>query len=288
LSRRGQTAFTFVQDERIKSADDVLLPPFGEPLKDSRASQARLARIRQWIGPPLAAFGTAFGGGFATPGNVAGLVAAGLERQFVTFSARWAKFWDRFGFGGNIAVNAAYGVILTSTIMATEAALQMNSSVNLQDFFVKSLAIGTTTFVASFGAMQIASSRLQHAGEFSEAGRFKLETYSVLWNNFGRVLALGAAGLGLQYQLANIYGVTFGLGELIGWGIQAAYFTAITAPMWTKMWYGDKNYDAITAEYFAKSDGRLPAAALSWWGRLKDSCGRAIATLGDWYTFKRK
>ncbi len=288
LVRRGETAISFVKDANVMSADDVMLPPFGEPLKDSKAGKARLERIRQWIGPPLALFGTAFGGGFAAPGIAAGVVAAGLERQFVTFSHQWAKFWDRFGFGGNIAVNAAYGVILTSTIMATEAALQMNSSVNLKDFFVKSLAIGTTTFVASFGAMQIASSRLQHAGEFTEAGRFKLETYSVLWNNFGRVLALGAAGLGLQYQLGQVYGVNFGMGELIGWGIQAAYFAAITAPMWMKAWWGDKNYDLITKEYFDKADGRLPAEGLGWWGRFKNTCSRAIANMSDWYTFTRK
>jgi hypothetical protein len=256
---------------------DNMIPAYNEPVTKDQAAYARFMKARLAVSISVAIVGGLAGSGFSVPGLAGAVTAAGLETQFAVFSRRWAVFWEKFGFPGNIFINAMYGIIVSASHLTAEAALGQTPSLNFQEFLVKSVFIGTATFVASFGAMQIAAAKMLKNGEFSEYRRFAFENYSVFWNNFGRIVALSAAGLGVQYEVMKVYGLSFGVGEFVGWGIQLSYLSAITAPMWIRLLIGDKIFDRVTEYRLKHKDNPQHPWNRGIWGKVKGYCAMTFA-----------
>lgn len=214
------------------------------------------------------------------PALIGGSVAAGLEFQFTRFSYLWAKFWDGWGIPGNILVNMAYPMIVSGAMLAAESGLGLPISLNVREFLVKTEFVGTLAFVASFGLMQIRASRDQAIGAMSNFKRFRLETLSGFWNGaIGRVVALTAAGAGVQYSIGTFMGAGFGVGEAIGWGIQLAYFGAVTAPMWTKSLVGRRAYDRLTRVAFESDRIKNKGVFKRLVGHVANACAYPLAKL---------
>lgn len=296
LSKESLGRLHFYADARVRSAAEVVLPPIDAPSESKRKIYSRLKIARNVISPALAlvagvssSVGWADGAIAVTkkviPGAVSGALAAGLEIQFIQFSNRWASFWSRFGLPGNIAVNASYGTLVTAAGVMTELAMGLTPEMTWEKFLKKTLVIGTVAFVGSFGNAQIISAKMRDQGELTEAGRFLFETVSVLTNNFGRVLALTGAGLGLaSEELFKFWGMPFGTAEAIGFGIQLGYFSVITVPLGLKYLWGESAYDAGTRNMLLGNSMYAEPKA----GPVTATCRWLLGGLANLYTPRRK
>lgn len=281
-------AFTLVADEEILTEADVPLPQSEKALDVHSEAYRKMSAKRLAISMLLGLGGGYVSGGGATSGIAVGVTAALLEFQFARLSRYWAKFWDRFGFKGNVAVNALYGSIITGVMTATQAIAGDAVTTDVKEFLTKTLFVGTSTFVGSFGAMQVAAARVKENGEFSEYGRFRLENYSVYWNSLGRVIALSAAGLGAQYDVGKLFSIAFNSGEVIGWGVQSAYLSVITAPFWLKLLIGDSMYNKVTQyEMLHRNDPDHPWNR-GMLGAVRRNCAYVVSYAANLFTPRRQ
>jgi len=268
-----------------KQLPGVKLPKAEDPIPEHARLSKKWKTIRTGLSLIVGPGGFIVGGvmsGRPIAGLFASVVSLGLEIWFITKSGWWnEKVWKPYGFKGNIGANLMYaGLTLGADMVGARV------SHEAMEFDVKSAkdwekygigtAFNTATFVATFGAGQVALATLKSDGEFTEFPRFFGETAMAGPAIFGRGAAIAATVLMPVNQAGKVdWGIweplnarNWTLGQKIGYGVEGLIGFFVAAPLWTKILWGNAAYDRITNYKFAKQGGKsheLDSRPLTRW-----------------------
>lgn len=258
--------FDFVE---FRAVHDVSALPSSQPTPETLDARDRLQRFRSAFVPLVALSTTVLGGFFASkmghyegaafwvamaPSTFMGFVYAGTEWQFSRFSSWWNKnIWQKLDWKGPLLANALlpavfYGMALGAQYLTVflDSALGWNTGVTFSEksftSFLQTWFPQFILFQGSTGFFQTALGRLTRRGEMSEGNRFFNESGPAIVGNVGR-----AAGSSAPFFGEAGKSVEFGA-QAFSWSLQLGVFFLATAPSWIKLWYGDANFDATTAE----------------------------------------
>lgn len=291
FSALGHSLKLVSKPEVVNHPEAVVLPPADEPLPEQATKDARLKKVRQWVNPLIGGFGTFLGAasGHAPVGGAAGAAAVGvLEFQFSKLSDRlWNKVWLKYGFKALVLVNALYPLIVASVVAGVAQATGESNVINMKEIFVKNFVVGMAVFMASFASMQKALARLWDDGEMSAATRFRFETLWGFVPQAARGFAIGVSMLGFQRVFFNLLGIDFGVGDVLGLGVQAGFALGISAPLWLKILYGDRMVDRTTGKLFRGESNSSNASLFSIAG-AKTACSTFVMSLTNRYTQLRR
>ncbi len=282
--RQQFTNYNLIGDVNVVQASDVPLPKSDQPLEQERRRYRILQASRLALGLGAIGLGSWYGGGFSAEALTVFGIQAALETQFTLFTNQWAKFWYKTGFKGVVGINLLYAAIIASAKHMIEFATGAPITFDTYVFTVKTL-ISASAFVGSFGAMQVAASRELQEGQMTEWLRQKLESIGSVIANAGRSSAVVAGIVGAK-AVQHVAGVEFGNEELVGLGIQGAYFLAVTGPLWAKrVWAAPKQRELIA--YPLYHGDAHPWAGL-WFGNFRRKCAEEVLGFFDrFYTWRR-